>query len=67
MLARPLTPQARPQPCLLPTLATCPPPYQAQKAEFAFKHFEGDTNLSFALLEEDPVTKRPVRGGGYAL
>lgn len=34
---------------------------KAQKAEFAFKHFEGDTNLSFALLEEDPVTKRPVR------
>jgi serine/threonine-protein kinase PRP4 len=37
------------------------PKKMVKKAEFAFKHFEGDTNLSFALLEEDPVTKRPVR------
>ncbi len=40
---------------------------RAQKAEFAFKHFEGDTNLSFALLEEDPVTKRPVSKAGAAV
>lgn len=32
-----------------------------KKAEFAFKHFEADTNMTFALLEEDQVTKRPVR------
>ena len=32
-----------------------------KKAEFAFKHFESDPNMTFALLEEDQVTKRPVR------
>ena len=32
-----------------------------KKAEFSFKHFEADPNMSFALLEEDAVTKRPVR------
>jgi serine/threonine-protein kinase PRP4 len=32
-----------------------------KKAEFAFKHFEADPNMTFALLEEDAVTKRPVR------
>ncbi len=36
-----------------------------KKAEFAFKHFENDPNMSFALLEEDPVTKRPVRFACY--
>ena len=35
--------------------------FPPQRAEFAFKHFEGDANMSFALLEEDPVSKRPVR------
>jgi serine/threonine-protein kinase PRP4 len=32
-----------------------------KKAEFALKHFESDPNMTFALLEEDAVTKRPVR------
>ncbi len=27
---------------------------------FTDKHFESDPNMSFGLLEEDPVTKRPV-------
>ena len=48
-----------------PTPAPFPGPHP-QKAEFAFKHFEADPNMSFALLEEDPVTKRPVSGcSGY--
>lgn len=34
-----------------------------KKAEFGFKHFENDPGMSFALLEEDKVTKRPVRRG----
>ncbi|KAL4857163.1 Serine/threonine-protein kinase PRP4 [Chlorella vulgaris] len=37
------------------------PKKMVKRAEFAFKHFESDPNMSFALLEEDPVTKRPVR------
>ncbi|KAL4452050.1 hypothetical protein ABPG75_007712 [Micractinium tetrahymenae] len=37
------------------------PKKMIKRAEFAFKHFEADPNMSFALLEEDPVTKRPVR------
>lgn len=37
------------------------PKKMIKKAEFAFKHFEFDQNMSFALLEEDPVTKQPVR------
>ncbi|KAL4437548.1 hypothetical protein ABPG77_003529 [Micractinium sp. CCAP 211/92] len=37
------------------------PKKMVKRAEFAFKHFEADPNTSFALLEEDPVTKRPVR------
>lgn len=42
-------------------LPTAPHPLpRVQRAEFAFKHFEADPNTSFALLEEDPVTKRPV-------
>lgn len=33
-----------------------------KRAEFGFKHFEGDAaSLSFAQLEEDPVTRAPVR------
>ena len=43
------------------------PKKMLKKAEFAFKHFEPDANMSFALLEEDAVTKRPVgwgMGGG---
>jgi serine/threonine-protein kinase PRP4 len=32
-----------------------------KKSEFAFKHFESDQNMTFALLEEDAVTKKPVR------
>jgi serine/threonine-protein kinase PRP4 len=32
-----------------------------KRAEFAFKHFESDPNMTFAVLEEDAVTKRPVR------
>ena len=40
----------------------CSPP---QKAEFAFKHFEADPNMSFALVEEDPVTKHPVRARSW--
>jgi hypothetical protein len=32
-----------------------------KRAEFGFKHFEPDANFTFALQEEDRVTKRPVR------
>ena len=39
------------------------PKKMLKKAEFAFKHFEPDANMSFALLEEDAVTKRPVGWG----
>ena len=35
-----------------------------KKGAFADKHFEDDANMSFALAEEDPVTKMPVRGFG---
>lgn len=37
------------------------PKKMLKKAEFAPKHFESDPNMTFALLEEDPVTRRPVR------
>lgn len=33
-----------------------------KKGIFVDKHFEDDANMSFALVEEDPVTKMPVRG-----
>ena len=36
------------------------PKKMLKKAAFADKHFEDDPNMSFALQEEDPVTKRPV-------
>jgi serine/threonine-protein kinase PRP4 len=35
-----------------------------KKGIFVEKHFEDDANLSFALVEEDPVTKMPVGFGG---
>jgi serine/threonine protein kinase len=31
-----------------------------KKGIFVDKHFEDDANMSFALVEEDPVTKQPV-------
>jgi len=34
-----------------------------KKGIFVEKHFEDDANLSFALVEEDPVSKLPVGGG----
>ena len=37
------------------------PKKMLKKAEFAFKHFESDPNMSFALQEEDPVTRQQVR------
>ena len=37
------------------------PKKMLKKAEFAFKHFEMDLNMSFLLEEEDRVTKKPVR------
>ncbi|RMZ53139.1 hypothetical protein APUTEX25_005128 [Auxenochlorella protothecoides] len=37
------------------------PKKMLRKAEFAYKHFESDANMSFTLMEEDPVTKRPTR------
>jgi len=37
------------------------PKKMLKKAEFAFKHFESDPNMTFSLLEEDTVTGRPVR------
>lgn len=37
------------------------PKKMLKKAEFGFKHFETDPNLSFALVEDDPVTKQPIR------
>jgi serine/threonine-protein kinase PRP4 len=36
------------------------PKKMLKKAAFADKHFENDPNMSFALMEEDPVTRRPV-------
>lgn len=36
------------------------PKKMLKKAAFADKHFSDDLNMSFALLEEDPVTRRPV-------
>jgi serine/threonine-protein kinase PRP4 len=32
-----------------------------RRAEFAPRHFEGDAAFSFAQMEEDPVTRAPVR------
>lgn len=32
-----------------------------RRAEFAFRHFESDALMSFTLVEEDPVTRRPTR------
>jgi serine/threonine-protein kinase PRP4 len=37
------------------------PKKMLKRGEFVYKHFEGDANMSFAMLEEDPVTGRPVR------
>lgn len=36
------------------------PKKMLKKAAFADKHFDDDLNMSFALIEEDPVTRRPV-------
>lgn len=36
------------------------PKKMLKKGAFVDQHFEDDPNMSFALLEEDPVTKRPV-------
>lgn len=36
------------------------PKKMLKKAAFADKHFNDDLNMSFALLEEDPVSRRPV-------
>jgi len=37
------------------------PKKMLKKAEFAFKHFESDPGMAFALQEEDPVTRQQVR------
>ena len=37
------------------------PKKKLRKGEFSFKHFENDANMSFFQIEEDPVTKTPVR------
>jgi serine/threonine-protein kinase PRP4 len=37
------------------------PKRMIRRAEFSFKHFENDAACSFALLEDDKVTGRPVR------
>ena len=37
-----------------------------KKAEFVGKHFEDDPSMSFALMEDDPVTGRPVRSAPLA-
>jgi serine/threonine-protein kinase PRP4 len=37
------------------------PKKMLKKGIFVEKHFEDDAQLSFALVEEDPVTKQPVR------
>jgi serine/threonine protein kinase len=34
-----------------------------KKGIFVEKHFEDDANMSFALVEEDPVSRAPVRWG----
>jgi serine/threonine-protein kinase PRP4 len=36
------------------------PKKMLKKGIFVEKHFEDDTSMSFALVEEDPVTKQPV-------
>ncbi len=36
------------------------PKKMLKRGAFVAQHFEDDPNTSFALLEEDPVTKRPV-------
>lgn len=47
----------------------CPPPthtpcFVCLQGIFVEKHFEPDAQLSFSLVEEDPVTKQPVRMRG---
>lgn len=37
------------------------PKRMLKKGQFAFKHFETDPAMSFALVEEDAVTRRPLR------
>jgi hypothetical protein len=37
-----------------------------RKGAFVEKHFENDQNMSFALMEDDPITKTKV-GGWNAL
>eukprot|EP00882_Tetradesmus_deserticola_P010991 GHRQ01011625.1.p1 GENE.GHRQ01011625.1~~GHRQ01011625.1.p1 ORF type:complete len:460 (+),score=260.92 GHRQ01011625.1:181-1380(+) len=37
------------------------PKKMLKKGIFVEKHFEDDTSMSFALVEEDPVTKQPIR------
>jgi serine/threonine-protein kinase PRP4 len=39
------------------------PKKMLKKGEFSGKHFENDPNMSFGLLEEDPITRKPVRTG----
>ena len=34
-----------------------------RRGAFVDKHFENDQNMSFALMEDDPITKTKVRGG----
>ena len=36
------------------------PKKMLKKAQFAQQHFEDDPNMSFCLMEVDPLTKRPV-------
>ena len=36
------------------------PKKMLKRGAFVSQHFEDDPNTSFALQEEDPVTKRPV-------
>lgn len=37
------------------------PKKMLKRGEFVFKHFESDATIAFALLEEDKLTKRPIR------
>ncbi|DBA83621.1 hypothetical protein WJX77_009445 [Trebouxia sp. C0004] len=37
------------------------PKKMLKKGAFTDRHFEDDPNMSFAMLEEDAVTKRPIR------
>jgi serine/threonine-protein kinase PRP4 len=37
------------------------PKKMLKKGEFSLQHFEDDPNMSFCLMEIDPLTKRPVR------